>query len=77
LPDCRRGSPNWRSRGHLRYLALANTENLCAADGTNSLCCWLTILHGYRLSVLHFSLGSALHAICLHRESPFMMLVGN
>lgn len=30
----------------LFLLALANPEHLGAADGTDSLCCWLTVLHG-------------------------------
>ena len=48
------------------FLALANAEHLGTAGGAYTLSRRLTILHGYRLSVLHLLLGSAFHAIRLH-----------
>lgn len=47
-------------------LALSYPEHLSPTYRADALSCWLSILHGYRLGILHFSLGSAFHTICLH-----------
>jgi len=48
------------------FFTLSYSEHLGPAYGAHTLGCWLTILHGYGLSVLHFPFGPALHTICLH-----------
>ena len=53
-----------------RELTLSNSEHLCAACRANTLCCWLTIFHGYAFSILHLLLSSTLNTICLHENSP-------
>ena len=60
----RKGVPCSRS-------ALSYSEHLGATGWTYALSCWLAILHGYTLGVLHFSLGSAFHTIGLHVFTPF------
>ena len=45
--------------------ALPYPEHLSPTCGAYTLSCRLPILHGYRLGVLHFPLGSAFHTICL------------
>jgi hypothetical protein len=47
-------------------LGLANSEHLGATYGAYALGGQPPVLHGYVSGVLHFSLGSALHAVCLH-----------
>ena len=47
-------------------LALAYSEHLCPAYGTDTLGCRLTILHGYWLGVFHFPFGAAFDTIGLH-----------
>ena len=42
------------------------TQGICPTCGTYPLSRWLTILHGYALSILHFSFGTAFHTVCLH-----------
>ena len=51
-------------------LGPTDTEHPGATDRANTLSRWLTVLHGNALGVLHFSLGSALHAIRLHLVLP-------
>ena len=52
-------------------LALANSEDFCAAFRADALCCWPTILHGDLLRVLDILLGAAFHAVCLHSYTSF------
>ena len=47
-------------------LALSDSEHLRAACGAYTLSCRFAILHSYGLGVLHFSLGTAFHTVCLH-----------
>ena len=50
----------------LDFLALANTEHFRPAGGADALGGGLTIFHGNGFGILHFSLGTIFHAICLH-----------
>ena len=50
----------------LEQLAFSDPEHFSPTDGTSPLRSRLAILHGYALGVFHFSLGTTLHAICLH-----------
>jgi len=59
----------------LTVSALAYPEHLGPTCGTDTLSCWLAILHSYRLGVLHFPLGSAFHTICLHLFNLLFLLV--
>ncbi len=55
------------SNGYVRVdSALTNSEHLGATRWAYALSCRLTILHGYRFGVLHFSLGTTFYTICLH-----------
>ena len=47
-------------------LSLPNSEHFSSTCGAHTLSCRPTILHGYSLGIFHFSLGTALHAVCLH-----------
>ena len=47
-------------------LAFSYSKNFGSAYGTYALGCWPAILEGYAFRVLHFSLGTALHTVCLH-----------
>ncbi len=47
-------------------LALADSEHLRPTYRADALSRWLTILHSYRLVILHFLLGPAFHTVCLH-----------
>ena len=47
----------------------SDSEHLGAADRAGALCRRLAILHGDGLWILHFSLSSAFHTICLHDSS--------
>ena len=50
-------------------LTLADPKHLGPTSGTHPLGRWLSILHGYRLSVLHFPFGTAFHTVRLHYKS--------
>ncbi len=50
----------------------SDSEHLGAADRACALCRRLAILHGDGLRILHFSLCSAFHTICLH-DSSFLL----
>ena len=52
-------------------LALSNFEHLGATYWAHALGCRPPILHGYRLSILHFLLSTAFHTICLHLVTSF------
>ena len=54
-------------------LALSYPEHLSPAYRADALSRWLSILHGYRLGILHFSLGSTFHTVCLHWSTPFLL----
>jgi hypothetical protein len=54
-------------------LALPYPKHLGAACRAHTLSCWLTILHGNALSILHLSFGAALHTICLHRSTSIFV----
>ena len=56
-------------------LALPYLEHLGTARRAYSLSSRLTILHGYSLGVLHLLLGTALHTIPLHSDSPFLFVL--
>ena len=56
-------------------LALPNFEHLGATNRAHTLGRWLAILHGNGLGILHFFLGAALHTICLHPLSPFLIVL--
>jgi hypothetical protein len=47
-------------------LALPNSEHLGPTYGTYALSGRPAVLHDNVSGVLHFSLGAALHAVCLH-----------
>ena len=47
-------------------LAFPDSEHLGATGGTHTLSCRPTILHCYRLGILHFPLGTTLYTVCLH-----------
>ncbi len=47
-------------------LAFSYSEHLGATRWAYALGCRSTILHGYRLSILHLLFGTAFHTVCLH-----------
>ena len=47
-------------------LTLADSEHFRATRGTDALGRRLTVLHGYRLGILHLLFGPAFHAVRLH-----------
>jgi hypothetical protein len=54
-------------------LALPDPEHLSPAHGTYTLSCRLTVLHGYGPGIPHLPLGAALHAVCLHLITSFLI----
>ena len=46
--------------------ALSYFKHFSSTHRAHSLCCWLAILHSYAFRILHFPLGTTLHALCLH-----------
>ena len=55
-------------------LALANTEDLGAADGANTLCCRSLVLERNRPRIFNLPHLPALHAVCLHGCTSFVVL---
>ena len=55
-------------------LALADSEHLSPTYRAYALGCRLPILHGYCPRILHFPLGPAFHAVCLHLFSSLLYL---
>ena len=53
-----------------KLLFTSDSEHLGPTCGAHTLSRRLTILHGYRLSILHLPLGTAFHTVCLHCLPP-------
>jgi hypothetical protein len=56
----------------LKSLALAYPEHLGAANRADPSGCRPAVLHGYRLGILYFSLGTALNTISLHMATSLL-----
>jgi hypothetical protein len=54
-------------------LGFPYSEHLGSTSGACTLCRRFAILHGYSLGVFHFPFGSALHTICLHQATSFLV----
>jgi len=54
--------------------ALTDSKHFSPAYGTDALSRRLSILHGYSLGILHFSLGPAFHTVRLHLFSSLLYL---
>ncbi len=59
----------------LRGLCLSYSKHLSTACWAHTLSCWLPVLHSNRFGILHFSLGSAFHTVCLHLFSSFLGII--
>jgi len=70
-PDTGKTHPPFSTDYVRVYLALADSEHFRATGWAYTLSCRLAILHGYRLSILHFLLSAALHTIRLHSVTSF------
>ena len=55
-------------------LTLPYPEHLGPTGRAYALSRWFAVLHSYGLSIPHFPLGTALHAICLHLV--YLLFVG-
>ena len=54
-------------------LTLSDSEHLSPTRRAYALSGRLTILHSYGPGILHFSFGAALHTVCLHLFTSFVV----